>query len=122
VCICGTALTLTNNTLAGNIGIGLKLQLGDKETYNTVRLYNNLFWDNFLDSDNTVSRDLWIDNDGDGDYLPTPVTLLANNFDQSEAGFKITLPITIDPSNLNKVDPLFVDASTDDFTSSPAHP
>ena len=36
------------------------------------------------------------------------MTLLANNFDQSPAGFEITLPITIDPSNRDAEDPLFV--------------
>jgi hypothetical protein len=106
----GTA-TLTNNTLVGNTGTpygGLYLVTGKNETTDSAALYNNLFWANRA-TDTGAAADLWIDNDRDGDYLPTPVTLLANNFDQSAASFRSTLPITIDPSNLDSEDPLFVD-------------
>jgi hypothetical protein len=102
--------SLTNNTLAGNrassVG-GLSLGNGANEATDTAKLYNNIFWDNV--SYDNQHADLLIANDPDGDYLPTPVTLLANNFDQSAAGFQSTLPITLDPSNLDAEDPLFVD-------------
>jgi hypothetical protein len=87
---------------AGSDVGGLYLQTGTTETTDSATLYKT-----FSGTD-TNSADLSI-NDPDGDYLPTPVTLLANNFDQSAAGFKITLPITLDPTNLNAADPLFVD-------------
>lgn len=44
-----------------------------------------------------------------------PITLLANNFDQTETGFQIDIPIAIDPSNLDALDPLFVDAANGDL-------
>ncbi len=122
--IYATTATLTNNSITGNTapwGGGLRLRLGDTEATDTAKLYNNLFWDNVATSNE--GADLWIDNDGDDDYFPTPVTLLANNFDQAQpTGFSSTLPITIDPSNLNKLDPLFFDASTGDLHLQPGSP
>ena len=105
--------TLTNNSITGNTGAmggGLFLWIGITETTDAARLYNNLFWDN----EASQGADLLINYVGD--YLPTPVTLLANNFDQAQpTGFSSTPPITIDPTNLNQLDPLFVDASAGDF-------
>ena len=122
--IYATTATLTNNSITGNTapwGGGLRLRLGDTEATDTAKLYNNLFWDNVATSNE--GADLWIDNDRDDDYFPTPVTLLANNFDQAQpTGFSSTLPITIDPSNLNKLDPLFFDASTGDLHLQPGSP
>ena len=57
-----------------------------------------------------------IRNDSDGDHLSNPVTLSANNFDQtSTTGFEVDTPVIIDPSNLDAQDPLFVDAATGDL-------
>ena len=43
------------------------------------------------------------------------VNLYNNNFDQSANGTNIQIPFTIDSSNLNNTDPLFVDPDNDDF-------
>jgi hypothetical protein len=109
-------LRLTNNSIVGNsadLGGGLNLRLTDSETALSATLYNNLFLDNVADENN--GADIEIENDGDGDYLPTPVTLRANNFDQTPIGFAITLPITIPPGNLNGVDPLFANQAAGDL-------
>ncbi len=122
----GTA-TLTNNTIVDNVsniqGGGLWLGLHGAETTTSLVLYNNLFWKNLSENDVGVGADLWIDNDPQGDYFAVPVTLLANNFDQAQpTGFAITIPIAIDPSNLNAIDPLFVDADNGDLHLSTGSP
>ncbi len=91
-----TTATLTNNNITGNTsssgGGGASIDA------TTALLTNNLFWDNVATTNG--GADLLIN--------AAPVTLLHNNFDQSPAGFKINYPITIDPSNWNAEDPLFV--------------
>lgn len=63
-----------------------------------------------------AARDLSIYNDVNYDLIPDPIQLYGNIFDQTkDTGYWTTLPITIDPSNLNKVDPLFVDPAHGDF-------
>ena len=100
--------TLTNNSFANNEalhGAGLALEL-NSETADTD-LANNLFWNNaaLLSAD-----DLWIDNDPDNDGTASPLELMHNDFDQTQpASLVVTLPISIDPSNLDAVDPLFAD-------------
>ena len=119
----GTA-TLTNNTFVDNEGFdggGLYLQTGTTETTDSATLYNNLFWANWATRTGAAAN-LSINNDSDSDYVPTPVTLLANNFDQSAAGFQSTLPITLDPSNLDAEDPLFVDQVAGNLRPAPGSP
>jgi hypothetical protein len=110
-------INIANNTIQLSGGRGLHLRLYGNST--SANVYNNLFWDNT----SGASADIRIDNDEDGDYIPSPVTLLHNNFDQTPGtGFYITLPILIDPSNLDKVDPVFVDASNGDLRLQPSSP
>ncbi len=122
-------VTFTNNTIQGNTsssysanpsyGGGLYLVLPAYEQLTGNALYNNLFWNNT----STGGADLWIENNLDGDYVPTPITLLANNFDQTPStGYKTTLPIGIDPSNRNHLNPLLVDPDNDDFHLSAGSP
>ena len=106
-----STVTLTNNTLVGNTSKGSGGGLfffGDVS--DSAFLYNNIFWDNTTDTNR--GADLTIHNDNDGQL---PVALMANNFDQSESGFLIEIPIYLDPSNLNALDPLFVDADNGDL-------
>ena len=120
----GTA-TLTNNSFSGNSssegGGGLYLVISDNTSdvqHAGYALYNNVFWDNF----SRAGSDLWIANQYNYNYLPTPITLLGNNFDQTPTGYKSTQPITIGPSNLNHLNPFFVDPDNDDLHLSPGSP
>jgi hypothetical protein len=76
-----------------------------------ARIYNNILWMNTA----SEGADMWIDNDGDDNSSPSTVELFNNDFDQSAAGTYIKIPFSIDSSNLNKADPLFVDAPNGDL-------
>ncbi|MDJ0860708.1 MAG: hypothetical protein QNJ82_00535 [Gammaproteobacteria bacterium] len=110
----GSSSTLTNNSYAENsaalgAGGGLWLYLPDPGA--RASFFNNLILQNRA----PVAGDIWIENDADGDLVPSPVEFFANNFDQSPDGFVIGAPIPIDTSSLNNVDPLFVDAAGGDL-------
>lgn len=113
------ACLLGNNTFSMNEaqnGAGLALQLtsgGD----GAAAIKNNLLWQNQLSSGSDASgADFWIDNDDDEDHVATPFSLLNNNFSQTPGqGYFTTLPILIDPSNLDAVDPVFVNEASGDF-------
>ena len=98
--------TLTNNTFTGNTasyqggGIWIKF-FGNSYA---GKLYNNIIWNNTA----PTAADLYIDNTGYDPFFPGPVELFNNDFDQSASGIYITKPFTIDPSNLDNSDPLFV--------------
>jgi hypothetical protein len=119
------ALLVNNNTITENAATsaaGLRVEFDSYyETRFTATFANNLLWNNI--ATDAQGSDLWIDNDPDGDFLPVPLTLLNNNFHQSSPeGFRIAVPITIDPSNLDRVDPLFADAANDDLRLLPGSP
>lgn len=107
-------VSLTNNTLFENTALGeggaFWIRLTDENTMSAA-LYNNIFWNNSA----STANDFYIDNDGNGNFLPSPVDLFNNDFDQSAAGFFLTVPFTIDSSNLNNIDPLFVDQMNNDY-------
>ena len=97
---------LTNNTFTGNLaeiqGGGLWLIL--KQNDFTGFVYNNIVWNNT----SPEGADLYIDNTGDDPFFPVTVNLFNNDFDQSASGTYIAESFTIDPSNLDNEDPLFV--------------
>ena len=99
-------IILTNNTFTDNTAKndGGGLMLGFREETAVANIYNNIVWNNNA----TLSADIYINNDGDGDFLPSMVNLFSNDFDQSSVGTYIQRPFTIDHSNLDKVDPMFV--------------
>jgi hypothetical protein len=111
ICLHGEA-TLTNNTIAYNSsGVSWRL-------YGTANLYNNIIWGNGIQAPLTAEstgRDLYIDNDTDGNSVPSPVNLFHNDFDQGPTGTYIKIPFPIDASNLNNVDPLFVSPGSGDY-------
>ena len=102
----GSTVTLTNNTFNNNTAYndGGGLMLGLEGETAVANIYNNIIWNNSA----TASADIYINNDGDGDFLPSPVNLFNNVFDQSSEGTYIQRPFTIDHSNLDRVDPMFI--------------
>jgi parallel beta-helix repeat protein len=115
VFIYGDTTTLTNNTItsntAGDNGGGIWLELYDDS--DAAHIYNNIIWNN---SASSQGGDLYINNDGNNNFIASTVSLFNNDFDQTLAsGIHIVLPFPIDSSNLNNLDPLFVDADNDDY-------
>jgi hypothetical protein len=105
--VSGHSTIVTNNTITGNLGVGMRVELyGNSDT---AELYNNILWNN----SGSTGGDLFVENDGNGDGESSLVEALHNDFDQS--GRVSTLPFPLDPSNLDDVDPAFVDAEHDDY-------
>ncbi|TGO02349.1 hypothetical protein PN36_26485 [Candidatus Thiomargarita nelsonii] len=110
--------TLINNTIANNEansetygkGGGIYLELRDDT--DTAYIYNNIIWNN---SAAAQANDLYLNNDGNNNFMPSPVEIFSNDFDQSANGFYIAILIAIDPSNLNNLDPLFLDPGNGDY-------
>jgi parallel beta-helix repeat protein len=106
-----TSVTFTNNTLnentANSTGGGILLYLGSNDA--SADIYNNIVWANSAPQ----GADLYLNNDGNGDFIASPVNLFCNDFDHSTIYRKIFFPI--DASNLDNRDPLFVDAANGDF-------
>ena len=109
------SLTLTGNTISRNtanyIGGGIYLILipdfAGADVYNNI-IYNNSAWYN-------TGNDIYINNDGDNNAIASTVNLFNNDFDQSAEGTFIKLPFPIDPSNLDNLDPLFVNPAGGDY-------
>jgi hypothetical protein len=105
--------TFVNNTICHNyssiIAGGVHIYLYHQS--DIARIYNNII----LENTGLEGADLYLNNDGNQDYLPSIVEMFNNNFDQSAAGTYIQIPFVIDPTNLNNVDPLFVDSAHGDY-------
>jgi parallel beta helix pectate lyase-like protein len=100
-------VAVVNNTFAFNeaetTGGAAYVSLdGDTDS---IEMTDNIFWKNSAASGN----DLSIDNDGNGNFILSTVTLRYNDLDLSSAGTVIRLPQSIDSTNLDSVDPVFVD-------------
>jgi predicted outer membrane repeat protein len=110
-----------NNTIVGNSakehGGGVRARLENDE--NHYKFYNNIL----VKNEAPIGSDLYIDNLNDSDPL-FPITykidLYNNDFDF--AGSYFASPIDIDPSNLNNMDPLFVDPGNGDYQLSTDSP
>ena len=108
--------SVVNNTFYDMSYVGLDWDgLDADETTPALTLANNIFWGN--------GYDFAIENDGDGDYVPSAITMVNNNFRQLYnryppplgVGYHLTVPVPIDPSNLDGVDPGFVDPASGNF-------
>jgi hypothetical protein len=104
---------LTNNTFYANqaSGQGGGIWIWFCYQDGITKIHNNILWLNTAPE----GADLWIDNNRDDDSLVSPVDMFNNDFDQSAAGTWIKTPFAIDPSNLDKIDPLLVDAPNSDL-------
>ena len=104
-----------NNTIINNQARdGCGVWYSDNWDVGAAQIFNNLFWNN-TDYGAALGRDLFINNDNDGNYFPSVVNIFNNDFNQGTNGIYIQIPFTIDPSNLNNVNPLFVDAANGDY-------
>jgi len=98
-----TTGTLTNNVITQNSGsvtgngLGLYLRQDDHLSH----IYNKIIRQNT----GPEGKDLYIQNDGNGNFIPSTVYLFNNDFDQSAAGTYMEVPFVIDPSNLDNEDP-----------------
>ena len=105
-------VTLVNNTIVGNSAVsGGGVWISMRDDNDRIDFFNNIIWANSA----SEGGNLYIDNDRDGNFLPSSVNLFHNDFDHSSTGTFLRRPFTIDPSNLNNLDPLFVDVAGDDF-------
>ncbi|MCW5979065.1 MAG: right-handed parallel beta-helix repeat-containing protein [Bryobacteraceae bacterium] len=106
-------LRIVNNTIYGNRasyhGGGLTVEVPDG---GTAWIYNNILVGNW-------AQDFWGNPDAEDlviwNWAGSQVHLYNNDFDQSSGGTYLSLPFPIDPSNLNDVDPLFVDAANGNY-------
>ena len=106
-------LFLINNSIANNSsneqGGGIQVYLNDDNC--VANIYNNIIFGNTA----TEGKDIWISNDANDNTIASPTNLYNNDFDLSANGVFAKIPFPIDPSNLNNVDPLFVDSENDDY-------
>jgi hypothetical protein len=103
------SIVATNNTITGNTAAsdGGGLRIGLRENSAEADIHNNIIWNNSAGD----SSDLYINNDGNGDFIASTADMLTNDFDQGVGGFDSVRPIAIDAGNLDNVNPLFIDAA-----------
>ncbi len=98
---------LISNTIVNNQGSGLGagILIVFYNYHDSADLYNNIIYGNY---GCTQANDINIVQSGGADGIYPQLSLLGNNFDHSSDGTYIDMPFTIDPSNLDNQDPLFV--------------
>ncbi len=114
-----TTLNLTNNTIVSNDAIGTTsagggLWLSMFLDAAVANIYNNLI----LNNTSSTCTDMYINEDEDNDYNYSTVNLFHSDFDWSENGSCFSYPSfrgQIDVSNLNNVNPLFIDPANGNY-------
>ncbi len=115
--ISGRQPNLINNTIINNFTTNTDPESSGgglfyvSDEHNTNYICNNIFWGN----SSAKGSDICFLNDANQNYLSSQINLLNNNFDQSAGGIYIQIPFSIDSSNLNHMDPLFVASGNSDF-------
>ncbi|MDL1955697.1 MAG: right-handed parallel beta-helix repeat-containing protein [Candidatus Desulfofervidus auxilii] len=117
-------VTITNNTFSENSanygGGGVYAWL----TYESaiLNVYNNILFDNIANAGGYDGDDLYVNSDGDGNYIGCTINLYNNNFSGNadfDIGLSEDLYITLTDNyhhaNNIQEDPLFVDAENGDF-------
>jgi parallel beta-helix repeat protein len=106
--------TLTNNTItdnhARNNGGGIWFNFYDDT--DAAHIYNNIIWNNNAAGE---ADDIYINNDANNNFILSPVDIFNNDFEQSEDGLYITIPFSIDSSNLDNLNPLIANAGNEDY-------
>jgi len=124
-------ITIANNTFSKNSaddhGAGVYVRLmGDSATSN---IYNNILFGNTTNADGNDGDDLYVNSDGDGNYIGSTINLYNNDFSgnadfdtgQSEDLY-ITLTDNYHHANNIQKDPQFVDSENGDFHLKPSSP
>jgi hypothetical protein len=113
-------LGLINNTFYDNQATleGGAINIYYYEDDNDALLYNNIIYSN----DALEGADLYLINDGNNNFIASPIEIKNNDFDQSASGIFMQVPINIDNTNLNNVDPICLDPLNDDFHLSAISP
>jgi hypothetical protein len=106
--------TITRNSCDGDIdgngGGGVSIRLYSNS--HKANIFNNIIFNNNSDGN---GNDLFIDNDGNDDFFKSEVQIFNNDFDKSDQGIYIQIPFSIDPSNLDNINPLFLDSENYNF-------
>ena len=110
----GSVVNLINNTFTGNSassnggGVFLYFLL----EASIANFYNNIIWNNT----SSMGADIYLVNDGYNNYIPSPIAIYNNDFNKTPSdGIWMQRVFTIDISNLNNIDPLFVNPTNDDY-------
>lgn len=117
----GSVVSLTNNTITGNIGStsagGARITL--PASTDSATLVNNIIWGNQTSATDGSVSDLYIDN---GDTDRARVTFLGNDFPQASTAYYATIPVSIGAGNMNGVAPAFVSAAAGDYSLASGSP
>ena len=100
--------TITFNSSSSRAG---GIFTGTNDNSDSLNFYNNIV----INNEALTGKDIYLMNDANNDLFPSTVNLFYNDIDQSTVGIYLQIPFPIDPSNLNNVDPLFVDSANGDY-------
>jgi hypothetical protein len=114
-------VTLTSNTFVGNTsgqngGAVWIASVFDGSP--AIALWNNLFWQNAA----SVGKDIYLDDDSDGNFVLTPITLNNNAYDQAAGLFIRVYEMPLGSANVAETDPRFIGSASGDYRLSGTSP